>query len=132
MSDGTINQSATHTGLTDRLRTFYKKLPSPLLIIGVGAVVGITALNKYQEYRQLELSTRFNSTLEVALQQHGDRNGDGIVSRAERDEFQTNFAKRYDLSYVSGFNFRNKDGRDVPAEDAIKMLKDYTSKSQTQ
>ena len=68
MSDGTINQSETHTGLTDRLKTFYKKLPSPLLIIGVGAVVGITALNKYQEYRQLELSTRFNSTLEVALQ----------------------------------------------------------------
>ena len=132
MSDGTINQSATHTGLTDRLRTFYKKLPSPLLIIGVGAVVGITAFNKYQEYREWELSTRFNSVLEIALQQHGDKNGDGIVSRAERDEFQIKFAQRYGLRYVSGYQFRYKDGRDVPAEDVIKMLKEYISKPQTQ
>ena len=85
MPESIVNQPVVHTGLTGRLREFYRKyMPSPLVIIGIG-VVGYVALGRYYEHQQLEASTRFYDTLELALQQHGDANGDGIVTRAERD-----------------------------------------------
>ena len=121
MPDDSTNTSAANLSLADKLGTLYQKYrPSPLTIIAIG-VAGIITRGCY-------INLKLDTTMELALRQHGDRNGDGSVSRAERDEFQTDFAKRSGLSYVSGFPFRYPDGRGVPNEDLIKMLEDYTGR----
>ena len=112
------DKSARKNNLASRL------LAKPWIDYGLGGLLvvsmGFSALAGPLHQR------RYFTLLEQSLRQYGDRDGDNIVTSAERDQFQIDFAKSSGLTYTSGFFYRHKDGRQVSIEELHEMLIKYT------
>ena len=96
-----------------------------IIVVGGGVGAGVAHLTTRDLNARVELERKISALWETSLKEYGDNNSDNIITRAERDEFQLNFAKRYGLTFVSGFPYRYEDGRSVPDEELIKMLSSY-------
>ena len=131
MSNNTLKQSVDTleqyvANQSGNQETFFSRMLRFVSIIGFATT---TTLIGYGIPELLTTNARrLDSRLEQSLRQYGDQNNDGSVSRTERDEFQINFSREYGLTYVSGFSYRYSDGREVPNEDLIRMLGDYTGR----
>ena len=114
-------------------RTAFSRVPRVDALIGTGLtlLLGLSLYNTVlvnRRVHEIENIANFNGLLENSLRQYGDQNNDGIVTRAERDEFQIKFSKEYGLTFVSGLNYTYSDGNVVPPEELVRILGEYIGK----
>lgn len=107
--------------------------PAVATAIGVG-IIGVVYFGVAKPLKKvgdaiaysLEADEQFHQTYHEALSTYADSNHDGLVSRAEADEFDRQLLKDKGVTLLPGHMPRYKeDGKEVPKEIVTEWIKNY-------